>query len=303
MQGDVHILLKDYCGLVKKNEQLNEQLKNVNQSSCRRHGDQITMLQQENDSLKEKLNSISKSSNHCESFKMNCKSKRLNDVEAEIELLKKQLAKKDKTIEKLLFKNRTQSSLVHGESMESTSGESIESNTFLHGNCLHRTQSDGCATYRSCISNNLSEIEKRDTVKLQALKNGYKELTMILKEKYAQLRKQRAKIDELTKQLENVADLECAMEQLRREKEHLENQIKCMPNNVDPLNKMRRQIERCNNEVERSKRREQFLTRKLAAQDEHIVTLSAERKNLMEINDEMKRSICLCKKELCKYCN
>lgn len=302
MQGVVDTLLKDYCGLVKKNEHLNEQLKNVGKSSCVQHADQITMLQRENDSLKEKLNCISKSSNQCESFKTNCNSKRLNDCEAEIELLKQQLAKKDKTIEKLLFKNRNeQSSQRNYGSMESTSSESIGSNTFIHGNCLHRTRSDGCASYRSCVSNNLSESEQRDTVKIQALKKGYKELTMILKEKYAQLRKQRTKIDELTKQLDNVADLDC---QRRREKEHLENQIKNMPNiDVERLNKMNKQIEKCNLEVERLKRRENFLSRKVAAQDEHIATLSVDRKNLMKINDEMKQSICLCEKELWKYCN
>lgn len=306
MQGVVDTVLKDYCGLVKKNQHLNEQLKNIQKSpsSCG-HADQIAMLQHENDSLKEKLNCILKSSNQpCKSFDKSCNnSKRLNDCEAEIELLKQQLAKKDKTIEKLLFKRRNQSlSLRNFESMESTSSDTIGSNLSIQRSCLHRSQSDDCASYGSCGTNNLSESEKRDTVKIQALKKGYKELTKILKEKYAQLRKQRAKIDELTKQLENVADLECAMEQLRRDKDHLENQIKNMPNNDDKLDKMKRQIEKCNIEVERLKRREHFLTRKVTSQDELVKTLSAERENLMKINEKMRRSICLCEKELYKYC-
>lgn len=302
-------MLNDYCALVKKNQHLTEELKNVRKSSSKcGHADQITSLQKENDSLKDQIDSISKPSiRPCASFDANCSnSKRLNDCEAEIELLKQQLAKKDKTIEKLLFRSRSQSmsSFPNSASLEATSNDTIESDLSIPKNRLHRTRSDGCCVLnRSGVSNNLSESEKRDTAKIRALQKGYKELTMILKEKYAQLRKQRAQIDQLTKELENSADLERALEQLRREKENLEEQVKSMPNNVDALDKMKRQFKKCNVEVEWLRKRERLLAQKVASQDKLVKTLSAERENLMKINDNMKRSICLCKKELCKYCD
>lgn len=315
MQRVVDTLLNDYCALAKKNKHLTEQLKNVGNvpPSCE-HAEQIAELQQENDSLKSKIDSISKASNRrCTSFDSDCNnSKRLNDCEAEIELLKQQLAKKDKTIEKLLFRSQNQSSssslssssFRNCGSMESTSSVTIGCNSSTHRNCLHRTRSDGCYTpNRSCVCTNLSASEERDTAKIRALQKGYKELAKILKEKYAQLRKQRTKIDQLMKKLENVADLECAMKQLRKEKEHLENQVKNMPNHGNVLDKMSKQIAKCNGELERLRKREHLLARKVASQDELVKTLSAERENLMKINDEMKHSICLCQEELCKYCS
>lgn len=300
-------MLNDYCGLVKKNQHLTDQLKNVRKSSSScGHADQIKLLQKENDALKDKTDCISKPSNRrCASFDASCSNnKRLYDCEAEIELLKQQLTKKNETIEKLLFRSRNQSpSPRNCGSMESASSETNGSNSSTYKHCLHRTRSDSCCVLnRSGVSNNLSEFERRDTAKIRALQKGYKELTMILKEKYAQLRKQRAKIDHLTKQLENSADLECAMERLRQDKEHLEKQIRNMPKHVDSLDKMKRQIEKCNLDVERLRRREHILNRKVASQNELVKTLSAERENLLKINDKMKRSICSCQKELGKYC-
>lgn len=297
------LLMKDYCTLVKQNQDLNEQLIKFNKSpssSCE-HAEQIATLQQENQTLKDKIDSIANAQNQrpCNSCERNCNS-RLKDCEAEIELLKQQLAKKGELIEKLLFpRQKHPSSLRKCGSSESTSCESIESsNSPMHANCLHRSQSDGFASHRSFVSNNLSELEQRDAVKIQALNNGYKELTMILKEKYAQLREQRTKIDELVKELENFAD---QMEELQCEKEQLENRLKNQPNNVDSLHKMKKQLKKCTTELEQWKQRERILTQKLAAQNDHIATLSAERKSLMQNSDEMKASIRLCKTELRKY--
>lgn len=293
-------MIKDYCELSKQNRRL----KNGKKSSCE-HSDEITTLQQENQILREEIDFNKNEANQWRrpSFETNCDKERLIECNVELELLKQQLAKKDETIEKLLLRNRNQSNLQECDSSESTSSDSIENNTPSRGNCLLRSQSDSCTTYRSCGSKNFSESEKRDTEKIQALEKGYKELTMILKEKYTQLRKQRTKIDVLTKRLESVADQETQLERLRRGNEQLKNQLKNGQNNVDVLNGLTKQIERCQTEVEQLRMREHCLARKITSQNEHIATLCTERTNLMKINDEMKRTISICKRELCKFCD
>lgn len=300
MQGVVDTLFKDYCTVVKQNQHLKDQLKCSEKSSCE-HIDQIAALRHENKKLNGKINCILNAQNEhkCDSFEIICQNKRINDCENEIEALKQKLAKKDKVIERLLFKNRSQSTFQKCGSSEPTIG----SNSIRNGKCLLRTRSDDCASYRSWTSNSLSESEKRDTKMIQVLENGYKELSKILKKRYDQVRNQRATIDELTKQLEKFAGMEPSMERLCREKEHLENQLKNLQKNVDSLNKMNKQFEKCTSELEQLKRHELVNDRKFTAQDEHIATLSAERKNLMKINNEMQQSIRLCERELSKYCN
>lgn len=296
VQGVVDALMRDYCELVKQNQKLNEQLKSSESSSCD-HTDHIEALQHENRMLRKKVDDISTAhqQNTCDS----------SDFHAEIESLKQKLAKRDKTIEKLMFTSKKQLAPKKCESIESTSNESIEDqNMLMHNNLPLRTRSDGCASYRSCVSTtNLSESEKRDTAKIQALKNGYKELSKIISEKYAQLRKQRMKIAELMKQLEKCARQESTIEQLQQEKEQLENRLKHLPNSIDTKMAIKKQLEKCSTDVEQLKRREQILQQKLSSQDEHIATLKTERKTLLKTIDEMKRTICQCTKELCKYCD
>lgn len=52
---------------------------------------------------------------------------------------------------------------------------------------------------------NISDVEKSDNEKLRMFQNGYKELTMVLKEKYEQLREQRTKMADLKEKLAECA--------------------------------------------------------------------------------------------------
>lgn len=224
------------------------------------------------------------------------------NCEEELEELKKQLAKKEKTIEQLsaqIKDLKSKESVAKTKSTEE-SGKSPRKTT--------RSQSDTPRPSPSKDGQSITDSEMRETDMVRKLENGYKELAQLLKEKYEQLRKQREKIAELLKQLEKCAQTEQelvglkeSMAKLRARNKQLEDEIKGLNGNLEALQDFKNQSEHYKYEIDELKKREQIVARKLTVDDEHIKEFMGERQNLLRINNEMLNSIAVCQKELCRF--
>lgn len=282
--------------LILKLEKENDELKEANERNQR----QLEKMQGESDDAKQS-ESESESSEASEPTidetpKTPPPSSNQSNCEEELADLKETLAMKDKTIRDLVEQI---SELKKG--LDPNSNKS-------GGKNMRRSQSDIGRTDRPNDSPSLTDSETRDNDTLKTLEKGYKELAQILKEKYGQLRAQRAKIDDMKKKLENCAaqgqellDLKDEMAKLRQRNKQLEDDIQKLQTSGATLEEIKKQSEIYNAELEKLKEREQILARKITLQEEQVCVLLSERQNLLRINNEMLNSIAICQKELCQY--
>lgn len=303
LEGIVDGLIENKNHLENENRNLKEQLKDCEESTLVPMDETITSnviatLRHENDDLKQIIirnrhtlhllqNKSSGSSADSDDHG--------NDCEEQLDALKRQLAEKDRTIEALLAKVKN---LMKSKSSDSSETES-------ESDKANKSDSSSSASNES---HDLTDSENKEQDKIRKLKEGYKELALLLKYKYDKLRKQRDKIKELMKQLEQCVareeesiDLKELIAQLRRQNENLTKELDDIKANMDPLDDIKRQSEICHNELERMKQREGALARKLALQEEHVQTFLEERENMVNMNNDMLNSILKCKTELAKY--
>lgn len=312
LEGIVDALIRENRKLDDENRRLKNQLKNTEHSACVPIDDEITAnviatLQQENDDLKQIIIRNRQTMNMIRNKSSDSSSEsddQRNDCEEQLELLKRQLAEKDRRIEELLAKlkdlSKAKSRASEPNDSESDSEKPSDQNE-------DPSKSDTSTSSSSNESQYLTDLEKKDEDKLQKLKDGYKELATLLREKYDKLRKQREKIKDLMKQLEKCADsekealeLKDLVAQLRKKNADLTEELQNLKTNV-PSDDLKNYLELCNNQLESAKQREILLARKLAMQDENQQTLLDERENLIKIHNEMLDSISICKTELAKY--
>lgn len=303
LEAFVDGLIENKHNLENENRNLKDQLKDCEESTLVPIDQTITSnviatLRHENDDLKQIIirnkhtlnriqNKTSDSSTDSDDHG--------NDCEEQLDALKRKLAEKDRTIEALLAKVK--------KLMKSKSSDSSETDS--ESDKANKSDSSSSASNES---HDLTDSENKEQDKLRKLKEGYKELALLLKEKYDKLRKQRDKIKELMKQLEECAareeesiELKDLIAQLRRKNEDLTKELDEIKANMDPLDDIKRQFEICNNELERFKQREGVLARKLALQEEHVQTFLEERENMVNMKNDMLNSILICKTELAKY--
>lgn len=237
----------------------------------------------------------------------------LDDCMEKLEELRRQLKDKDKVINHLQIqlsampKSRGDLSKT-SDSSSFESKESTESQSARPKKPHQRSHSDVSQSTTSSDSRDLTDNEKSDNEKLRLFKDAYKELTLILKEKYQQLREQRTKIAELLKKLkecqekdEELLELKDLNANLRNKNENLNEQVLKLKEDPKVVDELKKQSENLNTEIETMKERESLLARKLAMQEAHIDTFRDERQNLMKINNDMLNSIAACKKELAKF--
>lgn len=217
-----------------------------------------------------------------------------SNCEEELADVREMLASKDKTIRSLLEQIND---LKKAKESNKPGGKNIR-----------RSQSDIGRPDRPLDTTSLTDSETRDHDTLKTLEKGYKELAQILKEKYDQLRAQRAKIDELKKKLENCSaqgqellDLKDEMAKLRNRNKQHEEDLKKLEECGATLEEIKKQAAKYNAEIETLKEREKILARKITIQEDQVEELLSERQNLLRINNEMLNSIAVCQTELCKY--
>lgn len=304
LEGFVDSLIEDKNNLENENRNLKDQLKDCEESTLVPIDQTITSnviatLRHENDDLKKIIirnrHTLHRIQNKSSGSSTDSNDDHSNDCEEHLDALKRQLAEKDRTIEALLAKVK---SLMKSKSSDSSETES-ESD---------KANKSGSSSSASNESHDLTDSENKEQDKLKKLKEGYKELALLLKEKYDKLRKQRDKIKELMKQLEQCAareeesiELKELIAQLRHKNENLTKELDDIKANMDPLDDIKRQFEICNNELERFKQREGVLARKLALQEEHVQTCLEEREMMVNMKNDMLNSILKCKTELAKY--
>lgn len=237
----------------------------------------------------------------------------LDDCIEKLKELQRQIKEKDKIINHLqselsaLPKSRDDLSKA-SVSSSSESKESIATQSSRPKKHHQRSQSDVSKSTKSSGSHELTDNEKSDNEKLRIFKDAYKEMTLILKEKYQQLREQRATIAELLKRIqelegkdEEIMELLDESVKLRNKNESLNDEVLKLKDDPKVVDELKKQSENLNTEIETLKEREILLARKLAIQEAHIFTFREERQNLMKINNDMLCSIAACKKELAKF--
>lgn len=314
LEGIVDALIRENRKLDDENRRLKNQLKNTEHSACVPIDDDITAnviatLQQENDDLKQIINRNRQTMNMIRNKSSDSSSEsddQRNDCEEQLELLKRQLAERDRRIEELLAKLKDLSK-AKARANASEPNDSESDSDKPSDKSDDPNKSDASTSSSSNESQSLTDLEKKDEDKLQKLKDGYKELATLLREKYDKLRKQREKIKDLTKQLEKCADTEKeALElkdlvaQLRQKNDDLAKELQDLKTNV-PSDDIKNYLELCSNQLESAKQREILLARKLAMQEENQKTLLDERENMIQIQNDMLNSILKCKTELAKY--
>lgn len=241
------------------------------------------LLTQENDQLRQiitrnefTLNAIG---NHGTSIRPNTSDNA--DCMARLEELQRQLNEKEKLIadlkESTAKKNETKSKI-----------EEIKG----HQNRVHRLVCDESKNINDDSS--LSESESNDNKKLNLLMDGHRQLSALVKEKYVQLRQQRAEIKSLKKKLE-----EC------EKTEHQFNEMKGMQaRNMELNSELQQQVDQTEDhkrQMALADQRESILARKISIQTDHIRELLEERATLIRVNNEILETIAVCKRELAKY--
>lgn len=152
----------------------------------------------------------------------------------------------------------------------------------------------------NCYTSDLSDTETDEQRKIKLFEEGSKEMASILKEKYQQLRDQRAKINELVKALENC-NKEKESRDLRNKIMDLERKNAQLAKELEHTVPLKENYEKWEHEMKELVEREQILRKKLTLQDEHIKTLLEERKRFNQISNAMLNSILVCQNELSKY--
>lgn len=240
------------------------------------------LLTQENDQLRQiitrnefTLNSIGSHGTPILSYSDNA------DCMNRLEELQRQLNDKEKIIadlkESIAKKNETKSKI-----------EEIKG----HRNRVHRLVCDESKNITDDSS--LSESESNDNNKLNLLMEGHRQLSALVKEKYAQLRQQRAEIKSLKKKLEEYEKKELKSNEImgiQARNLELNNEVQ---QQVDQTEDHKRQLELAN-------QREAILARKISIQTDHIRELLEERATLIRVNNEILETIAVCKHELAKY--
>lgn len=204
-----------------------------------------------------------------------------DDCMSRLEELKRKLNKKEKIIadlkESIGRKNDTKSKIEE---------------TKCHLNRLHQLVNDDCENIND--DSNLSESESIDNSKLNLLMEGHRQLSALVKEKYVQLRQQRAEIKALKKKLE-----ECEKNDVQsNEIEDIQARNRELN---DELQKQIGQIEDHKKQIAMANEREVILARKISIQANNIQDLLKERAQLIRVNNEILQTIAVCKRELAKY--
>lgn len=203
------------------------------------------------------------------------------DCMIRLEELQRQLNEKEKLIadlkESTAKKNETKSKI-----------EEIKG----HQNRVHRLVCDESKNISD--ESSLSESELNDNNKLNLLMEGHRQLSALVKEKYAQLRQQRAEIKSLKKKLEV-----CEMN------EHQSNEMKGMQaRNMELNSELQQHVDQTEDhkrQMALADQRESILARKISIQTDHIRELLEERATLIRVNNEILETIEVCKRELAKY--
>lgn len=303
LEAMVNVLLRENVRLTDENRALHallEQRDAPESESASNAKKVITSLNHENEDLKKTIRELRQASEQPTARRTSMTAERQCDCE--LEQLSRQLADKDTIIKQLSAQVRD---LVRRPSMAraSESMDSSCSETSVGGSKLARSRSDETRPSGGADSGSLTDGEKRDHFTLE---KGYKELLALLKEKYDQLRKQRAKIDELTKKLTECLENEDELVRLKDECTKLEEERDQLKEDLKEMNAcedIKKQATELSLEMEHYREREQILARKLTLQAENISALMAERQHLLKLNNEMLNSISTCKSELGKYKN
>lgn len=318
LQNVVEILLADKHKLSEENNELLALKAKID------HDDSITAsaiatLTKENDELKEeidrnkeamKLVPDKKSNTSDNTIDDNIRSE-LDDCMEKLEQLRRQVKEKDKVINHLQSQLSTmpKSRDDLSKTSDSSSSESKESTASESGRPKkHHQRSHSDVSKSTTSSRDLTDNEKSDNEKLRIFKDAYKELSLILKEKYQKLREQRTKIADLLKRLQEceekddeILELKDMNANLRNTNDNLNEQVVKLKEDPKIVDELKKQSENLNTEIEKMKERENLLARKLAMQESVIDTFRDERQNLMKINNDMLNSIAACKKELAKF--
>lgn len=318
LEGIIEALLADKIKLADENQRLRDRTDNNVEIDENLASNVIQQLSQENEELKEIIR------RHNETIKLirhestpdlsKDEANKLADCEDQLAEMQQQLAAKQQTIYKLT--NQIQNAVKATETGPKTSTPfstdgNDSSGSESEPNRQHRrSQSDASnTTARSSSSSDthLSDADKDDRDKLRHFQHAYKELTLLLKEKYKQLRKQREEIADLLKQLEKCQGENEELDKLRKLvddltdlNEKLTDELKNIKDQkqVEELKKL---CDSYKHELENQKEREVLLGRKLSLQETHINTFLNERQNLLKINNDMLNTIKKCKQELAKY--
>lgn len=152
-------------------------------------------------------------------------------------------------------------------------------------------------------SASLTDAETNDNKKFELFMEGHRELTLLVKEKYRQLREQRAEIKSLKQQLNeqhknDTSELAAAQ---AKNTELLQQLDQLKQQKSGEVNNLLQQSNEFHRELDDIKQRETIFSRKIRLQDEHINELLQEREALIRLNNEMLESIAKCRGELSKY--
>lgn len=203
------------------------------------------------------------------------------DCLARVEELQRQLNDKDKLIANLQVsiakKNETKSKL-----------EEIKSQR----NRVHRLVSDESKNINDDSS--LSDSESNDNNKLNLLMEGHHQLSALVKEKYTQLRQQRAEIKSLKKKLDEY----------EKNTLHSNEMVNTQGRNSDWNNESQQHADQTEDhkpQIDMANQREAILARKISLQTDQIRDLLEERTTLIRVNNEILETIAVCKRELAKY--
>lgn len=206
------------------------------------------------------------------------------DCMARLEELQRQLNKKEALIadlkKSIAKKNETKSEI-----------EDIKG----HQSRVDRLVSDESKKINDDSS--LSDSETNDNNKLNLLMEGHRQLSALVKEKYSQLRQQRAEIKALKKKLEEYE----AAESKSNELVDIQAKNQVLNNELDRLKEHANQTEDHKRQMELANEREAILARKISIQNDHIHELLEERATLIRVNNEILETIAVCKRELAKY--
>lgn len=154
----------------------------------------------------------------------------------------------------------------------------------------------------SIDSLSLSESEMNDNKKLDEFIEGHRTLTMILKEKYRQLREQRTEIATLKNQLSECQQVDnCRFNELETKNQTLTGELVKLQQQCGAVQDIKEQSEKYCQEMDAIRKRESNLARQITIQKSHIRKLLEERELLIKMNNETMNSIALCKRELAKY--
>lgn len=254
LENVINALLKQNAKLCDENEILNLRVKSDSMSAT--FDETVTMniittLNQENfelrqiiernKKLKKSIQTQAGQSGMIDSDNSdNIDSSRQIDCAEEINTLQRQLAEKDLLLNQLTSQEnkmiRPQTPLSYqAKSNEYQTAESSDADAEADQSARSRKsrRSSSMPSDRSITDSEISDNEK-----LKIFKDGYQELASILKEKYDQLRKQRAQIDELLKMRSQCLEYEAKLREIQKERDDLLNKSKCLEKEVEGLEQM-----------------------------------------------------------------